>query len=646
MVSLNAQQQAIVDHDPGLHARVLAGPGTGKSFTSVQYLERLTKTHPDLKVQMLTFTRAATAEFALKMGDAELSGLGISPPATVHSFALRILVGEPAANIPKPLRIPESWETKELVRPDLSRLLRRQGYDKATPTVVKQLEEEMAAGWESLDPDRELYSEKDPALGAAYSGVWNEHRWAFGYLLIGELPYRAVQTIQDHGADAIDLDLLLVDEYQDLNRADIRLIQLAAELANVTVIGIGDDDQSIYSFRMAAPNGIRDFCNEYANSADYALTESRRCGKAILAAAQSLIATHPGRPAKLPITSVTGAPDGIYACLKFPTAQAEIKGVAQIIASRVAAGVAPGDIAVLVRSSQNTWAGMLTAELAKFEITLASTDWVTDALNSPALRRGLAIAHLAIDDGDSLAWRGIIQLTSGLGPTFVDRVYDARSARETFGAALLRLHRDGFSEFSPATAKRAKTMIDDIYAILDDIDLSQPPADDRGWAGWLVDLTGEPVETEVTRLLDLVSEGIPSDTGLAGLLQQLEPVGKDMAAAASGGVRMMTMAQFKGLTVNTAITLGVEDGIIPMPRATDTTEELRLLYVAMTRATEMCLLTWANRRTGPTARMGTPRINRTRGRSPLLSNLPGSAGTVQDGPAFVSNLQPPSSPNP
>ena len=75
-------------------------------------------------------------------------------------------------------------------------------------------------------------------------------------------------------------------------------------------------------------------------------------------------------------------------------------------------------------------------------------------------------------------------------------------------------------------------------------------------------------------------------------------------------------------------------------------EELRLLYVAMTRATEMCLLTWANRRTGPTARMGTPRINRTRGRSPLLSNLPGSAGTVQDGPAFVSNLQPPSSPNP
>ena len=49
-MALNAQQQAIVDHDPSCHARVLAGPGTGKSFTSVQYLERLTKTHPELKV--------------------------------------------------------------------------------------------------------------------------------------------------------------------------------------------------------------------------------------------------------------------------------------------------------------------------------------------------------------------------------------------------------------------------------------------------------------------------------------------------------------------------------------------------------------------------------------------------------------------
>lgn len=637
-MSLNSQQQAIVDHDPDRHARVLAGPGTGKSFTSVQYLERLTKTHPDLKVQMLTFTRAATAEFALKMGDAELAGLGISPPATVHGFALGILVREPAANIPRPLRIPDSWETKELVRPDISRLLRRQGYERATPTVVRALEEEMAAGWESLDPDRELYSQTDPALGAAYSGTWNEHRWAFGYVLIGELPYRAVQTIEDHGAESIDLDLLLVDEYQDLNRADIRLVQLAATQAGVSVIGIGDDDQSIYGFRMAAPNGIREFCKEYQGSADYALTESRRCGISILAASQTLIASHPGRPLKPALTPAAGAPAGAYACLRFPTAQAEIAGVARVIASRLACGVDPSDIAVLVRSSQSIWAGMLGPELEKHRIPLASTDWVVDALCNPVLRRALAIAHLAIDDSDSLAWRAIIELTAGLGPAFVDYVYDSRAVSETFGATLLRLYRDGFPGCRPAAAQQARETVADVHEVLDALDASQPPSDDRGWSGWLVELMDGTVDPDVAALLDLVAEAIPADSGLAGLLAQLEPVGKDLAAATSGGVRMMTMAQSKGLTVNTAITLGVEDGIIPMPRAADPSEELRLLYVAMTRATDMCLLTWSQRRTGPTARMSTPRVNQTRNRSPLLGGLPGAAGTVIDGPAFVDAL--------
>jgi superfamily I DNA/RNA helicase len=74
IVTLNQQQQAFVEHDPALSARVLAGPGTGKSYTAVQFLERLAVANPGLRVRMLTFTRAATAEFAIKMNDAVLSG--------------------------------------------------------------------------------------------------------------------------------------------------------------------------------------------------------------------------------------------------------------------------------------------------------------------------------------------------------------------------------------------------------------------------------------------------------------------------------------------------------------------------------------------------------------------------------------------
>jgi DNA helicase-2/ATP-dependent DNA helicase PcrA len=92
------QQRAVIDHRPTEHGRVLAGPGTGKSWASVALLERLLKAHPDLEIRMLTFTRAATAELARKLGDSELATLAGAKPATVHSFALGLLRANPSAS--------------------------------------------------------------------------------------------------------------------------------------------------------------------------------------------------------------------------------------------------------------------------------------------------------------------------------------------------------------------------------------------------------------------------------------------------------------------------------------------------------------------------------------------------------------------
>jgi DNA helicase-2/ATP-dependent DNA helicase PcrA len=103
---------------------------------------------------------------------------------------------------------------------------------------------------------------------------------------------------------------------------------------------------------------------------------------------------------------------------------------------------------------------------------------------------------------------------------------------------------------------------------------------------------------------------------------------------------MMTMQQSKGLTVNTAIVMGVEEGIIPLPPPKgDPKEERRLLYVAMTRATEVCVLTWASRRKGPSARFGAANVNRTRNRSPLLADLPGRVGQPVPGAEFVREME-------
>src|SRR6478736_3797212 len=104
-MGLSDEQEAFLKHPPTESGRVLAGPGTGKSFTSVKYLEKLAAEQSNLRVRYITFTRAATAEFAKKLGDKKLIALGGQPPKTMHGYSLRILLRLKSKRIPYPLRI-------------------------------------------------------------------------------------------------------------------------------------------------------------------------------------------------------------------------------------------------------------------------------------------------------------------------------------------------------------------------------------------------------------------------------------------------------------------------------------------------------------------------------------------------------------
>jgi DNA helicase-2/ATP-dependent DNA helicase PcrA len=108
---------------------------------------------------------------------------------------------------------------------------------------------------------------------------------------------------------------------------------------------------------------------------------------------------------------------------------------------------------------------------------------------------------------------------------------------------------------------------------------------------------------EIIRAIDTVAEA----DDLSRFLGQIAPLGTDLAATRSQGVRIMTMGGSKGLTVQATIVAGVEEGIVPRPEA-ELAEERRLLYVAMTRARRYLFVTWCQQRTGPTARSGTPNV--------------------------------------
>ena len=570
------------------------------------------------RIRMLTFTRAAAAEFAETM-EREGLGEGIQAPSTIHAFALGILRKSEWTGVPQPVRIAGSWEVAQLIRPQLSRLLRALDHPEATPGVVGKLEAEMAAGFESLDPDRVLLGAMRPQLRNAYQGLWRQHRERLGYLLLSELPFRAADAVEDLGMPDLDLDILLVDEYQDLNRADIHLIELVAR-AGIAVVAIGDEDQSIYRWRHAAPQGIRDFPADFGvdEGDDYRLTVSRRCGAAILRAAQTLIEQAPDRPRQAGMTPYDPDKLGEIAYLRFGGMGAEAAGIAAIVAARLRAGVPARKIAILARTRIDEWVTALRPTFDARGILIASATWVEDALRDDALIRLRASAHLSVDLDDSLAWMTLIELEPFLGNVLLDALYRVVAPGETFAGTVRRVSNEGLAGLRQQGYAGLHALVERTMHELEAFAVEEGAAIDD-WGQWLLERATAELSDDAQRLLLLVGPAASSERSLAGFLGQLEPIGRDLALAEQDAVRFMTMGSSKGLTVDTAVVVGVENGYVPLPRG-DADEERRLLYVAMTRATDFCVLTFSGRRSGPLARSGRTNLNR-RTRSPLLEGV-------------------------
>ena len=172
----------------------------------------------------------------------------------------------------------------------------------------------------------------NPEHRARFYGGWSEHRQVYGYTLLAELPYALLHAIQNHSdLEGVDFDLLIVDEYQDLNACDLSVLQNLAD-RGCSIIGAGDDDQSIYAFRRAAPEGIRRFGEDYPQFADYALSVSQRCGSRIIEWATYVIEGDPDRPRIRPrLRPAEGSSPGEVALLAFDDQVTEAEGIADLV---------------------------------------------------------------------------------------------------------------------------------------------------------------------------------------------------------------------------------------------------------------------------------------------------------------------------
>lgn len=629
------EQDAILAHSPDRHGRVLAGPGTGKSTTVVSLATRLHNEEHPATVRITTFTRAATAELldkAIEEGHDELE------PRTVHSFALSILLRNPGVSpLPEPLRIPDDWESKMLVQTDIARRLRLAGFDGIDRRAVDKLESELAASWESLNPETILLADIDPKLRNAYVGIWKIHREVFGYSLFAEMPLYAGQALADHDdLSTPDVDLLIVDEFQDLNRAEIRLLEGLA-LFGVRILAVGDDDQSIYGFRMADPSGILNFPSFFPNAEDYALSTSFRCGSRILEAARALIESSPGRTPKASLRAGEQNPPGDFRYLRFEDEGEERRGVVRLVETLIQReGLQPSEIAILVRGDFNShWSRPLRELLTNSEIPATDVEGALEPLSERGARQLIAVGRLVENPLDDLAWWALMTLRSGVSDDFINLVADQAAERgERFGQRLLGCDAEAPVGASSRSLSAARTEIARVRHIVESLYSNLAAASEIGWAEWLLGQAGPlevPISNELARLMNEVGSRTPQEDGLSHFLNQMEPVTKDLALR-TDAVSIMTMSRSKGLTFRAVVVMGVEETVIPAPRATDLEEERRLLYVAITRAREYSFLTMARRRHDATARTGGGAPRASRGRCPFFREI---GIRPEDGAAYV-----------
>jgi DNA helicase-2/ATP-dependent DNA helicase PcrA len=622
------EQQAILQHTTDKHARVLAGPGTGKSATLVAFLDQVLEKDVGRRMKLLTFTRAATSELAKKVSAHPAAAT--ERPSTIHSFAISILLMNPGmGSLPQPLRMADDWEYDNLVRQSLAK---RVG---VRVKMLDMLVTEMESNWQSLRPADD--PRIDTQVRSRFLGAWNEHRQILGYTLLAELPYTLLNALQNYpDLKGLNYDLLIVDEYQDLNACDLEILKLLAG-RGCTIIGAGDDDQSIYHFRKAAPEGIRRFLTDYPGAADYPLSITQRCGSKIIDWASYVIGGDPDRPTRAPLTPAEGSPPGECALLSFADEQEEAARLASLIQKLVTLEkLAPEEILVLLRADHNeAFSKPLKEALRQFQVPFSDPEAVKRMLNEAANREFMELFRLLVHREDSLAWSGLLRLADGVGDTFFNYIYElARQKHDQFGRTLLAAYSENFPDGPSSSSAKASALIKRVCTWIDSHE-KRTKEQEGNWGAWMLELAGDgivPAPTEDFRELLLALDDLSEQQhGLSRYLSQIAPLGKDRAQAESKGVRIMTMGSAKGLTVQATILMAVEDGIVPRPDC-DLGEERRLLYVAMTRPRKYLFVSWVRRRRGQTAWSGKARVGQYRKFSHFLDGGPVKS---QDGPPFI-----------
>lgn len=554
--------------------RVVAGPGAGKTTCLKRRTQRLINGQgvPPDRVFVGTFTRAIAQDLRRELGE----DIAVS---TLHSLAYRLLRENPAACQGMRLRFLLKYEEDSML------------YDIADRVA----QDDQSGRRSALLRLQSSRSERQDFADAAFAGAVREWLQGHGGMLVGEVVYLATTGLEAHDIPPGEFDHVVVDEYQDLTAAEQDLVEQVWSRAGSLIV-MGDNDQSIYSFRFNHPEGIEEFSDRWTTGevVDLGFTDNRRCGKAILHVANLMMAE--AGSAKAPMVHASGRP-GEVALVHWEDSAAEIAGLAQFVSEQ-----ADDSFLVLV---PRRFIGYRLKEAIGDD---ARTAFREEVLDHQVAQERFALGSAISDPTDMIAIRSWLGF-AGNRPEQAQRrnaVAYASLPPGFSGPELIAQIATGEIEVRGSGSRHLKQRAEALEA------------------AWHEELAGD-AEQAITVLFDpslAEVEGDPErrrwlandlaelrDAGLAILRGQLEPSlpkvlqalryriatrAELIESTAEPRVRIMTLHSAKGLQADNIVIAGAADQMTPgMTEDQElVAEQRRLLYVAVTRARDRLIISW------------------------------------------------------
>ena len=573
--------------------RVMAGPGTGKSFAMKRRVARLLEDGQDPdRILAVTFTRNAAASLVEDLKGLGIPGCEAIHSGTVHAYCFSLLNREHVFQflnrVPRPL-VTFSSRAGTLQfegGPLIADLVRLKVFGKRRDCSKRVIAYE--AGWARLQSEEPGWAE-NPVDQQFQDSLLSWLRFHRG-MLIGELVPEALRFLRSNplAEDLSAFDHVLVDEYQDLNKAEQALVDLISKKGNLAVVG--DVDQSIYSFRHANPEGIATFDEYHPSTDDKTLDVCRRCPTHVVQIANDLIRNNYPGESERRLNPKADNVEGDVQIIQWPNVAEEIEGIAKLVSFLLKErGYEAGDIMIL--TPRRRLAYRIRDEIQRLNIPIHSF-YNDEALEGESAQRAFAIMTLLANPYDRVALRWWLGNGSDnfLSGQYVKlRAYCEKENTEPKDALDAVVNGELKLAGTNVIISRYKELVchQQEYAntsVSDLVDALLPESNDelaalRGVAGHA--LVYENIE-KISDLLDSVQKFVT------------QPEMPQEGAF----VRIMSLHKSKGLTCKVAIVVGCLQGLIPYFDDADSTEaaeaslreQRRLFYVAITRCTDMLVL--------------------------------------------------------